>query len=367
MFLRLSLKNARHHWKYFVNTQRSAIYEGVDRGGRGPLPPPSRPLVSLLPSGAARASRALNFPLSPSLPSPSPSSRHLFSLLPPPLLPPPSPSPPPSHPLFSPLPLTLSAPSYMYFPQYFKIKIVQLFLDIVIELAQLHSDGTYICTSPDTKFWPTIGYPRHWVARGVLHADCILHSHMVRRTADGQESNLRLSDQESKVLHDVFCVKISGNVLAPDPCLKWIICPRARQIFISPPPPPSGFNGRPLSTLYIGALVIERSFAELGILHHPLPLYMRGYFLSHPSRLNENGHQWMKNIWPNFRQKTLLLKCADQPPHPLNKMVVSLEIQCNITTTATRHWLNGIWIHRSQEYFKKFPSVSSAVLAPRLP
>ena len=39
----------------------------------------------------------------------------------------------------------------MYFPQYFKIKIVQ-FLDIVIELAQLHSDGTYICTSPDTKF-----------------------------------------------------------------------------------------------------------------------------------------------------------------------------------------------------------------------
>ena len=50
-----------------------------------------------------------------------------------------------------------------------------------------------------------------------------------------------------------------------------------RQFFISPPPPPpSGFNGRPFSTFYIGALVVERSFAEFGILHHPLPLYMRG-------------------------------------------------------------------------------------------
>ena len=96
--------------------------EGVDRGvgplpPPAPLPPPSCPLVSLLPSGAARASRAQKFPLSPSLPfflpSPSsrplfsllpppssPSSRPLFSLLPPPLLPPPAPSsPPPSYPV----------------------------------------------------------------------------------------------------------------------------------------------------------------------------------------------------------------------------------------------------------------------------
>ena len=240
MFLRLSLKNARHHWKYFVNTQRSAIYEGVDRGERpltSPLPPPRLPPPFWSGARVARA-KFSSFPLPPFfsplslLPPPLPSP-----LLPPPapLLPPPSPSPPP--PPLLPLPLTLSAPSYMHFPQYFKIKIVQLFLDIVIELAQLHSDGTYVCTSSDTKFWPTIGYPRHWVARGVLHADCtcILHSHMVRRTADGQESNLRLSDQESKVQHDVFCVKISGNVLAPDPCLKWIICPTN---FYQPPPPP---------------------------------------------------------------------------------------------------------------------------------
>ena len=48
-------------------------------------------------------------------------------------------------------------------------------------------------------------------------------------------------------------------------------------------PPPSGLNGRPHSTLYIGALILERSFAEFGILHHP-PVY-EGIFLSHPSRL----------------------------------------------------------------------------------
>ena len=83
-------------------------------GGQGvglyllpPLTSPSRPLVSLLPSGAVRALRAQNFPLYPSLPFffHSPSSRPLFSLLPP--------SSSPSRPLFSllPPPLTLSAPS----------------------------------------------------------------------------------------------------------------------------------------------------------------------------------------------------------------------------------------------------------------
>ena len=82
------------------------------RGWTGGMPlPPSRPLtsplpplVSLLPSGAARASRAQHFPpslfsslLPPPVPS-SPSSLPLSSLLPPPLLPPPSPSSPPSRP-----------------------------------------------------------------------------------------------------------------------------------------------------------------------------------------------------------------------------------------------------------------------------
>ena len=113
------------HWYYLherascdlennKNSQGARYWWGGGQGGRplpppAPLPPPSRPLVSLLPSGAARASRAQTFPLSPPslssspLPPPapsSPSSRPLFSLLPPPLLPPPAPSsPPPSYPV----------------------------------------------------------------------------------------------------------------------------------------------------------------------------------------------------------------------------------------------------------------------------
>ena len=90
------------------------VYEGVDRGiglslPSCPLTSPSRPLVSLLPSGAARTSRAQKCPLSFSLLFflPSPSSHPLFSLLPTPLLPPPAPSSPSSLPLFSPLPSPL--------------------------------------------------------------------------------------------------------------------------------------------------------------------------------------------------------------------------------------------------------------------
>ena len=49
----------------------------------------------------------------------------------------------------------------------------------------------------------------------------------------------------------------------------------------------------------------------------------------------------------SFGKKNLLLKCADPPP--LKKMVVD-----NITTTATRHCLNVIWIHRSQNISKSF-------------
>ena len=90
------------------------IFEGVDRGVKAS--PPSRPLrpTSPLPPprlpppfwSGARIARAKfsSFPLPPFSPP--------LSLLPPPLLPPPSPSSPPSGPLISPLPLTLSAPSY---------------------------------------------------------------------------------------------------------------------------------------------------------------------------------------------------------------------------------------------------------------
>ena len=105
---------------------------GGGQGGRplpppAPLPPPSRPLTSPLPPPrlpppfwcGPRFARAKIFssPLPPFLP-PLSLLPPLFSLLPPPLLPPPAPSSPsslpsspPSRPLFSPLPLTLSAPS----------------------------------------------------------------------------------------------------------------------------------------------------------------------------------------------------------------------------------------------------------------
>ena len=162
--------------------------------------------------------------------------------------------------------------------------------------------------------------------------------------AGRRQSNLRLSDQESNVLHGVFRIKKSENVLAPDPCWKWIICPDN----LLSAPPPSGFNGRPLSTLYVGALIIERSFAEFGILHQHPPVY-EGIFIIPSFKVNDNGRWWMKNIWPKFRQKNLLLKCAEPIPPPLNKMVVD-----NITTTATRHCLNDIWIHRSQNISKSF-------------
>ena len=79
-----------------------------------PLPPPPAPSSPSSLLSGARSARA-KFPLSPSLPFflPSPSSRPLFSLLPPPLLPPPAPSSPSSLPLCSPLPPPLlHPPSY---------------------------------------------------------------------------------------------------------------------------------------------------------------------------------------------------------------------------------------------------------------
>ena len=135
--------------------------------------------------------------------------------------------------------------------------------------------------------------------------------------AGRRHSNLRLSDQESNVLHGVFRIKKSENVLAPDPCWKWIICPDIS-------PPPSGFNGRPLSTLFVGALILERSFAEFGILHQHPPVY-EGIFLIPSFTDNDKCHWWMKNIWPKFRQKNnLLLKCADPPPpHSIRWLLIT--------------------------------------------
>ena len=89
---------------------------GGGQGGRSlpppaPLPPPSRPLASLLPSGAARA-KFSSSSLPPFLPP--------LSLLPPPLLPPPSPSSPSSRPLFSllPPPLLPLPPPHLPPPSY---------------------------------------------------------------------------------------------------------------------------------------------------------------------------------------------------------------------------------------------------------
>ena len=159
---------------------------------------------------------------------------------------------------------------------------------------------------------------------------------MVRRTA-GIESTTFWSGVKSATRCKCFRIKKSGNVLAPDPCWKWIICP---EIFLRPP---SGFNGRPLSALYIGALILERSFAEFGI---SILLFTA----------NDNGHWWMEKYLAEVsaKKKSAIEIC-------INKIAVD-----NITTIATCHCLNDIWIHRPQKYFKKFPSVFSTVFAPRL-
>ena len=145
-------------------------------------------------------------------------------------------------------------------------------------------------TCLDIKFDLFTWNPRHSAARGVLHAESILHSHMVRRTA-GIESATFWSGV--KIATRCFRIKKSGNVLAPDPCWKWIIFPDNFY------PPPSGFNGRPFSTLYIGALILW-------------PVY-EGIFFILLFTINENGHWWMKNIWPKFRQKKSAIEMCRPP------------------------------------------------------
>ena len=119
-------------------------------------------------------------------------------------------------------------------------------------------------------------------------------------------------------------------------------------------PPPQDFMVDHLVP-FISALWFLKEVL-LNLASSTIPHEYEGIFLSHPSRL-----MTIKYL-AEVRQKNLLLKCAEPPPPPLfNKMVVDY-----ITTTATRHSLNDIWIHRSQKYFKKFPCVFSAVFAPRL-
>ena len=135
-------------------------------------------------------------------------------------------------------------------------------------------------------------YPRHWAARGVLHAESILHSHMVRRTA-AIESATFWSGVKSATR--CFSYKEIWKRSCPWSMLEINNLPR--QSFITPPPPPtSGFNGRPISTLYVGALILERSFAEFGILHPPPPPVYEGIFLIPSFTVNDNGHWWMKTI-----------------------------------------------------------------------
>ena len=175
---------------------------------------------------------------------------------------------------------------------------------------------------------------------------------MVRRTA-GIESATFWSGVKSTTR--CFSYKEIWKRSCPWPMLEMNNLPR---IFFNSPPPPLRIKCSITKYPLHRRLDSERSFDECGILHHP-PVY-EGIFSSYPSRLMAMVTDEWKIFSRSFDKKNLLLKCADPPP-PLNKMVVD-----NITTTATRHCLNDIWIHRSQKYFKKFPSVFSAVFAPRL-
>ena len=165
-------------------------------------------------------------------------------------------------------------------------------------------------TSLDIKFdlLYSIWYPRHWAARGVLHAESILHSHMVGRTA-GIEFATFWSEVKSATR--CFSYKEIWKRSCPWPMLEMNNLPRH---FFYQPPPPSGLNGRPQSTLYIGALILERSFAEFGILHHA-PCIWVDIFIP-PFTVNGNGHWWMKNIWPKFRKKKICFWHVQTPPPP---------------------------------------------------
>ena len=174
---------------------------------------------------------------------------------------------------------------------------------------------------------------------------------MVRRTARIESATFW---SEVKSATRCFSYKEIWKRSCPWPMLEMNNLPRH---FYQPPPPHSGLNSRPQSTLYIGALILERSIAEFGILHHP-PVY-EGIFLSHPLRLMTMITDEWNIFGRSFGEKKSAV--CNPPPPPLNKRVVD-----NITTIATRHCLDDIWMHRSQKFFKKFPSVFSAVFAPRL-
>ena len=112
-----------------------------------------------------------------------------------------------------------------------------------------------------TLFWnPGSATARHWAARGVLNAESILH-----RTAAIESATFW-----SGVKSATRCFSYKEIWKRSCPWSKLEINNLPRQSFITPPPPPR-FNGRPLSTLYVGALILERSFAEFGILHYHAP------------------------------------------------------------------------------------------------
>ena len=83
-----------------------------------------------------------------------------------------------------------------------------------------------------------------------------------------------------------FCVY--GNTLAPVPCWNKYSFPTNSGI-----PFPSWFIGLPLiSTFDIGDLVVKRNVAELGIPHHPLPLYMRIFYLTLNTLMKKVTSEW---------------------------------------------------------------------------
>ena len=128
--------------------------------------------------------------------------------------------------------------------------------------------------------------------------------------AGRRESNLRLSDQKSKVLHGVFRIKKSGNVLAPNPCWKWIICP---DIYYQPPHP---LRIKWSTTKY----PLHRRFDSwkkfCWIWHPPPSPCIWGDIFIPSFTVNDNGHWWMKNIWPKFRQKKSAFEMCRPPPPP---------------------------------------------------
>ena len=149
-----------------------------------------------------------------------------------------------------------------------------------------------------------------WGHPGIYSDTAQVRSRVVRWTGGGG-ANLRLSDHESNVLHGGFCFCVCREIV-------FALSQAGNKYFVptnSVGPLPLGIYGRPLNNTFdIIALVVEWNVAKWGTPTIPFPCIW-GFFLSHPSWLNENCHRWMKTIWPNVRQKSYW-KWAE-PPAPL--------------------------------------------------